>query len=205
MSQSVSMRRKKRALEMKLKTDYLGFFGKLEHRPNEPTAIVIHHTCTKNPEKTRKALKNKGCSTHFEIDTNGDVYQYVDPMEIALHCGSANVHTIGIDVTHVSHAKFTDRQYASYIELIDLLCDKYGIKKETHDRLEGVWPHCALGRTECPQGFDIHCVIGSSDTENDSDDIIRRIHDLVGIALAEGRKTEFLDMLNTSFKLSVKG
>lgn len=189
---------------MKIKTDFFNYFGKLQSRSKKPTAIVTHHTCTKSPEKTRKALKDKGCSTHYEIDVNGDIYQYADPMTVALHCGSANIHTIGIDITHVSHGKFTDKQYESYRELIEYLCNEYGIKKEVHDQLEGIWPHCALGNTECPQGFDIHCIIGTSnDTENneEDDDIIRRIHDLVGIALAERKKSELIDMLKTRFKL----
>lgn len=188
---------------MKLNNKYLGCFGKLSRRKT-PTAIVFHHTCTKTPEKTRSALKSKGCSTHFEIDTDGTVYQYCDVMELASHCGSANIHTIGIDVTHVKDGKWTDAQYKSGAELVQYLHDAYGIKQEYHERLEGVWPHKALGNTECPQDLDIPRMLPKREEPEQSEedfDVVKRIHDLLGMAFVDGRRDEVREMIQTSFPL----
>lgn len=132
---------------------YLGCFDRLSVRHGAPTAIVIHHTCTPNAERTRNVLKSKGYSTHFEVDTDGTIYQYADVKRICSHCGSANFCTIGIDVTHVSGAKFPQIQVEAVKALVDWLCEEYHIKHEVHETLSGIYPHKALGNTECPQNF----------------------------------------------------
>ena len=182
---------------MNINTSFLGCFPKLKKRPKPPTAIVIHHTCTKTPERTRKVLKDQGYSTHYEIDRDGTVYQYADPMEIACHVGSANVHAIGVDITHVSHGEFTEAQYGSYIELMDMLCDRYGIKKEVHEVLEGIWPHGALGNTECPQGFEIRRYVGA--IEGVDFDVVRRVCELIGVAIVDGRRDELVAAIHAHF------
>ena len=133
--------------------DYLGCFGELPKRKAAPTAIVIHHTCTTSPRKTRKALQGKGCSTHFEVDQTGQIFQYADVMKVCSHCGSANVHTIGIDVTHPSGAEFPSVQIQAVRELVEWLCEELGIPQEVHETLSGIYPHRALGSTVCPQTF----------------------------------------------------
>ena len=132
---------------------FKGCFNPLKERNRKPTAIVIHHTCTKSPAKTREILKKKKCSTHYEVDTNGDVYCYADDMDICSHCGSCNIHAIGIDVTHMSGAEFPSVQVEAVRNLVDYLCAKWGISHEVHEKLEGIWPHRAIGCTECPQNF----------------------------------------------------
>lgn len=193
---------------MEINTKYLGFFGALKKRSKQPTAVVVHHTCTKTPEKTRSALKSKGCSTHFEIDRDGTIYQYVDTMQIAGHCGAPNVHTIGIDITHVKDGKWTDEQYKSANQLALYLHSKHGIKWEVHEVLKGFWPHKALGSTECPQDFDLHRMVPDepkeepkpvvSDDEGDFD-VIKRVCELIGMALVDKRRDELRSAIEAHF------
>jgi N-acetyl-anhydromuramyl-L-alanine amidase AmpD len=137
----------------RLNTKYLGCFGGLHSRKNPATAIVIHHTCTKSPERTRSALKKNNYSTHFEVDTDGTIYQYADVNKICCHCGSANFCAIGIDVTHLSGADFPQVQVDAVNELVTWLCDEYNIPQEVHETLSGIYPHRAIGNTVCPQNF----------------------------------------------------
>lgn len=193
---------------MEINTKYLKFFGNLKKRSKKPTAVVVHHTCTKTPEKTRSALKEKGCSTHYEIDRDGTIYQYVDPMQIASHCGSANIHTIGIDITHVKDGKWTDEQYVSANWLAHYLHDKYGIKLEVHEALEGFWPHKALGNTVCPQDFDLHKMVPEEpkeepepviDDDEEDFDVVKRIVQLIGVAFVDGRRDELRGAIESHF------
>lgn len=195
---------------MEINTKYLGFFDtkekKLPSRSHKPTAVVVHHTCTASPEKTRSALKKKGFSTHFEIDKDGTIYQYVDVMQVAGHCGSSNVYAIGIDITHIKDAKWTDAQYASAKWLADYLHEKYGIKKVVNEKLEGFWPHKALGNTACPQDFDLHRMVpdepvakAEAKTEEEEFDVVERIHQLIGMALVDGKKDEVRGMIKSHF------
>lgn len=133
--------------------EYLNCFGKLHKRPKPPTAIVIHHTCTNSPETTRKSLSRKGYSTHFEVDRLGHIYQYAPVEYVCCHCGSANIHAIGIDVTHPINADFPERQVRSVADLVHWLCMEYKIPQVVHESLCGIYPHRAIGNTECPQNF----------------------------------------------------
>lgn len=133
--------------------DYMGCFKPLKKRSSKPTAIVIHHTCTRTPAATRHGLKKKGYSTHFEVDTNGMIYQYAYVMERCVHCGSANAYTIGIDVTHQKDAPFPIKQVTAVRSLVSWLCLLYGIPQDVHKSLSGIYPHKALASTECPQDF----------------------------------------------------
>lgn len=128
---------------------YLGCFGKGTRKIN-PTAIVIHHSCTKSPKRTRQALQSKNCSTHFEIDTDGHIYQYREENLMCSHCGSSNCHTIGIDLTHMDGELFPAVQINALRELLIHLCIKWHIRYEVHPQLEGIYLHRALGDTVCP-------------------------------------------------------
>lgn len=138
---------------------YLGHFGHLPRRKDIPTAIVIHHTCTQSPKKTRSVLKSKRYSTHYEVDRDGTIYQYADPARVASHCKAANACAIGIDATHMEGAEFPTVQVESVCRLVRCLCAKYNISrivKEKHDAdhaIMGIYPHRALGVTKCPDNF----------------------------------------------------
>ena len=107
---------------MNINKKYYGCFDPLPKRPYKPTAIVIHHTCTKSPERTQKALKEKNYSTHFEVDMDGTIYQYADVNLTASHCCGVNSHVIGIDLTHLKDKPFPQVQVDAAKELVSYLC-----------------------------------------------------------------------------------
>lgn len=139
---------------MNFNDTYLGCFGTMKTKI-KPVAIVIHHTCTASPKRTRDALKKKNCSTHFEVDKDGTIYRYREENLMCSHCGSANCHTIGIDVTHLEGAEFPIEQVKAVKELVVYLCDKWNIPLEVHETLSGIYPHRAIGSTRCPDNFPI--------------------------------------------------
>lgn len=134
---------------------YLGCFGACK-RKIKPTAIVIHHSVTKSPKKTREVLAGKNCSTHFEVDVDGHVYQYREENYMCSHCGSSNVHTIGIDVTHLEGAQFPAVQINALKNLLLYLTSKWGIPYIVNDTLAGIYTHRALGDTKCPDNLPIN-------------------------------------------------
>lgn len=137
---------------MRINKDYMGCFGRMKTTLH-PTAIVIHHTCTSSPKRTREVLKKKNCSTHFEVDKDGTIYQYREDDLMCSHCGSPNCHCIGIDVTHLEGAEFPQVQVDAVKELVDYLCARWEIPCEVHEFLSGIYPHRALGSTKCPDNF----------------------------------------------------
>lgn len=139
-------------MQIKIDKTHMGCFGK-QDKKIEPKAIVIHHTATTSPKRTRKALMNKGCSTHFEVDKDGTIWQYREEDRMCSHCGSANIHAIGIDVTHMEHAKFPPEQVRAVQDLVEYLCDKWKIPHVVNETLSGIYPHRALGNTVCPDNF----------------------------------------------------
>lgn len=176
--------------DIELNTKHLGCFGNLSKR-SKVNAIVIHHTCTKTPEKTRSALLKKGYSTHFEVDTDGTIYHYADVMRICSHCGSSNCYTIGIDVTHMEDAKFPEVQVAAVVRLVDWLCEKYNLSHEVQEKLKGILPHSALCNTKCPNGFPLDRLNIPDPPKVEEDfDCISRLRDVMRICLVDGKKKE---------------
>ena len=138
---------------MQINRDYIGYFGKLK-KGNKSNIVVIHHTVTTSPKQTRKALKSKNCSTHFEVDKDGTIYQYAELNEITQHCGSNNFQSIGIDVTHMTGAEFPDVQMKALHDLCDFLSHKLDIPFRCfEDMPKGFYFHRAIGSTACPDNL----------------------------------------------------
>ena len=138
--------------------DYMGCFGEMRKRLT-PRAIVIHHTCTRTPKGTRATLKTSNCSTHFEVDKDGTIYQYRECNLQCSHCGSNNFHCIGIDVTHMEGAEFPAAQVAAVRELVLYLCAAYNIPCTVYDDLPaGIYSHRAIGNTKCPDNFPLEAL-----------------------------------------------
>lgn len=155
---------------------HIGYFGRLSKRTWKPTIIVIHHSDTKDDGTTRRVLKNKGCSTHFEIEKDGHIYQYADLYEICLHCSGVNHRAIGIDITHRHGTTFTDAQVQACKWLCKHICNQTGIPCKVRLELEpGIYPHCGIGLTVCPDGFPIAKV---GEPEISTLDAIRALIDL---------------------------
>ena len=150
-------------------------------RTRQPTFIVVHHTATSSPARTVRALKSKGLSTHYEIDTDGTVYEYFDPSErVCYHVGELNSGAIGIDLTHKTGSEFPDVQMEALVALLNALCGRFGILpvvapemakyykfvRNMAGELEflrlrlptdafGIYRHCNCSPTQCPDGAPI--------------------------------------------------
>lgn len=134
-------------------------------RKEKPEFIIVHHTCTSTPSRTRAVLKKRGLSTHFEIDQAGKVFQYVDHLKrVAMHAGAQNEKSIGIDLTHLQGDEFTEVQMQSLSELVLALSEECGIlpvvapdkKFDAPDVSKyGVYRHRNFALTRCPDNADI--------------------------------------------------
>jgi hypothetical protein len=179
---------------MDISKKYYGCFDPLPDRSSKPTAIIIHHTCTSTPRETRSALKKKGYSTHFEVDKDGSIYQYVDVMKIASHCQGVNSRVIGIDATHEKNKPFPEVQIKALQELVSWLCRELDIEQVVHTELKGIWPHSAINVTVCPNGLPVER-LGITDLET-----VEAIGVLFSEALKEGKR-EALKKLIADFDL----
>ena len=141
-------------MQIKIDETHMGCFGK-QDKKIEPKAIVIHHTNTTNPMRTRAYLNAKGCSTHFEVDKDGTILQYREENLLCQHCGSANIHAISIHVTHVENARIPNVQIKAVQDLVEYLCDKWEIPHVVNEHLSGIYPHQALANTGCPDNFPV--------------------------------------------------
>lgn len=62
---------------------------------------VLHHDVTFNPGQTHRVLKQRGLSSHFTVDDDGTVFQFLDPaLHRAVHCRNFNTSYIGIDINN---------------------------------------------------------------------------------------------------------
>lgn len=136
-------------------------------RKKPPTAIVTHHTVTKTAKSTRKVLKDRNLSTHYEIDQAGICYQYLNPAtKVASHVGTYNEQSIGIDLTHMTGLPFPDLQMKTWAKLVKHLCKEFNISLtvapittlyyKTQPILPveeyGIYGHSNLASTRCPDG-----------------------------------------------------
>ena len=106
-------------------------------RRKPPSFIVIHHTTTSSPPKTLNTWPPRGtreASTHYEIDKDGTIYQYLDPAtKVAWHTAmkGVNGNSIGIDLTGNFYKKEApsenDPQIRSTRALITSLSSQFGL------------------------------------------------------------------------------
>lgn len=76
-------------------------------KPRKIHMIVVHWDVTNSAKQTHRVLKNNGISSHFCIDNDGVIYQYMDPKDRAYHAPPVNGRSIGIDL---SNAFYTSKQ-----------------------------------------------------------------------------------------------
>jgi hypothetical protein len=116
----------------KVNTSKIGILPvKMRPKDIKINGVVIHHTATSNPVSTFRVLKERGLSTHFEIDKEGTVWQYADPVtDWAFHAGDQNKYKIGIDLTGPS---FRPIQYDILAQLIKTLAKEIGFEIKVYD------------------------------------------------------------------------
>lgn len=105
-------------------------------RKDKIVGIVIHITETFSNKSTIDVLRRRGLSTNYEVDQEGNVYEYVDPDKYVSWAtgANANEHTIGIDVTNPGkygspkNPPFPEVQINALTQLVQYLANKYGFE-----------------------------------------------------------------------------
>tara|TARA_R110002074_G_scaffold88452_3_gene194948 strand:- start:712 stop:1569 length:858 start_codon:yes stop_codon:yes gene_type:complete len=77
-------------------------------RERSPNMIVTHWDVTTSADKCKRVLENRKISTHFCIDNDGVIHQYVDANNVAWHAGRVNSRSIGIDFSNAYYLKYAD-------------------------------------------------------------------------------------------------
>jgi len=77
-------------------------------KERKPNMIVTHWDATTSAEKCKRVLQARNISTHFCIDNDGIIYQYVDTNNAAWHAGGVNNKSIGIDFSNAYYLKYND-------------------------------------------------------------------------------------------------
>lgn len=141
-----------------------------------PSMIVVHHSDTTNALATKRALTWRGFSTHYEVDRDGTIYEYLDPAKfVAWHAGgNTNHRSIGIDFTHHGDQEFTAAQLKAGHALIAYLCGLFNIPavvpedklfpRDDHNRAQlpagvGVFRHRNIALTACPADLPLEDVV----------------------------------------------
>jgi hypothetical protein len=70
--------------------------------------VDTHWDATTSAEKCKRVLQARKISTHFCIDNDGVIYQYVDTNNVAWHAGGVNKYSIGIDFSNAYYTKYND-------------------------------------------------------------------------------------------------
>lgn len=79
--------------------------------------IITHHDVTTSAHMCRKVfLKGGDKSSHFCIDNDGTIYQFLDPCHKAWHAAGANSYAIGIDISTAYSLKYQDFYIEKYGE-----------------------------------------------------------------------------------------
>ena len=77
-------------------------------KQRKPKMIVTHWDATTSAEKCKRVLQARNISTHFCIDNDGIIYQYVDTNNVAWHAGGVNKYSVGIDFSNAYYLKYND-------------------------------------------------------------------------------------------------
>lgn len=99
--------------------------------------IILHHTALNNSEEVFKIFKNPKTevSSHYLIDRDGTIYQFVDEKKKAWHAGlsfwgdrkSINDYSIGIELDNNGSEEFTHELMESLVELCHGIMSRHEI------------------------------------------------------------------------------
>lgn len=146
-----------------------------ETRDGAPIEMIIIHDTEQPWEKAVATLQNDaGKSSHYIIDVDGRIGQFVTEATNAWHCANSyyNARSIGIEHVGVWTEPYTEAQYAASARLVDYLATKYNIPRDRahiigHDQVPNSQyipkpsPPCMDSPQECEAndhygGFDHH-------------------------------------------------
>lgn len=68
--------------------------------------IVVHWDAALSTSSCFEILKKRGYSSHFSIDNDGTIYQFLNTNHIAYHVKETNDNAIGIDISNAFYTKY---------------------------------------------------------------------------------------------------
>ena len=191
-------------------------------RSGSPKFIVIHYTLTRSPRGTVSVLNKRGLSTHYEIDQNGEVYEYADPgSQYTWHGGLMNRHSIGVDIT--SRGSFSSSQVEEVRKLVTKLCNQFdipqvvakdGVKYTKLSQIQedgvGIIRHRNLRSTRCPGKFPMERLGEPADTvpgeegldAEEKEDITTDLAKMFGFDKLGGFLDKIVDYVKDSTKIN---
>ena len=75
--------------------------------------IALHHDVTTNAVDTYNVLCTRGLSTHFVVNYDGALYQFMDCYHVAWATGDNNAHSIAIDMNNPVYPELRDSDPAA--------------------------------------------------------------------------------------------
>ena len=99
-----------------------------------PHCIVTHWDATTSAKTCKRVLEARNLSTHFCIDNDGTIYQYLDTNHRARHGGKINSVSIGIDFSNAYYTKYNKTYEKRGFGKRPLLKDSrvHGVKLKPH-------------------------------------------------------------------------
>tara|TARA_R100000008_G_C3585465_1_gene171918 strand:+ start:655 stop:1506 length:852 start_codon:yes stop_codon:yes gene_type:complete len=79
---------------------------KKHHSTRRPKMIVTHWDACTSASSCKRVLEARNISTHFCIDNDGVIYQYLDTNDIGWHAGRVNKNSIGVDFSNAYYTKY---------------------------------------------------------------------------------------------------
>tara|TARA_A100001515_G_scaffold141463_1_gene138491 strand:+ start:415 stop:1269 length:855 start_codon:yes stop_codon:yes gene_type:complete len=106
-----------------------------KHRgQRKPNMIVTHWDACTSASSCKKVLEARNISTHFCIDNDGVIYQYLDTNHIGWHAGKVNKNSIGIDFSNAYYTKYNSLYEKRGFSKRPVLNDSrvHGVKLKPH-------------------------------------------------------------------------
>jgi len=111
-------------------------------RHRKPSMIVTHWDVALSATSCYNILRKKGISSHFCIDNDGTIYQFVDTNHACWHAGfrSVNNRSIGIDLSNAYYTKYNPTYEKRGFGLRPIMTDSivHGHKLKPHLGFYGV-------------------------------------------------------------------
>jgi len=142
----------------------------------KPNMIVTHWDVCTSAASCKKVLEKRNISTHFCIDNDGVIFQYLDPNDIGWHAGKVNNYSIGVDFSNAYYPKYNSiykkRGFSERPILENSMV--HGVKLKPHLGYYNVQieAYKQLIKTLC-EHYEIPLVVPTTE----SGDLITKVHD----------------------------
>lgn len=79
---------------------------KKQRGERKPNMIVTHWDACTSASSCKRVLEARNISTHFCIDNDGVIYQFLDTNDVGWHAGGVNKYSVGVDFSNAYYTKY---------------------------------------------------------------------------------------------------